>query len=129
MRHFTLKRKCEEEINDILAHLFGVKIHRESVARPSTVKTKAIFGSAPVRAIEIGCGHGKNARNICEELNVSELVIVDPHDSYADYKDYDKDYLVWARQKAIQRLAKWEGKVTWIRELSGAALAHIQGSF
>jgi SAM-dependent methyltransferase len=129
MSYTTLKRKFEEETNDSLARLFGVKIHRESVARPSTLKAKAMFGSAPVRALEIGCGHGKNARNICEELNVSELVVVDPHDKYADYKDYNREYLIWAREKAKQRLAKWERKVTWITELSDAALAHIQGTF
>ena len=121
-------RKILVKFNDFFGRNTGVKIKKESYARPSTLKAIEIFGSKPIRVIEIGCAAGNNALNVLKNLNITEYIIIDPYDKYEDdYDDYDRGRLIAMRKEAESKLSSYSDKITWIYDYSDKAFSQISG--
>ena len=121
-------RKIFVKINDFVGRNTGIKIKKETYARPSTIKAMEIFGSKPIRVVEIGCAAGNNTLNVLKKLNVSEYIIIDPYDKYEDdYNDYDRKRLTSMRIEAKNKLSAYSDKLTWIYDYSDNAVNKIKG--
>lgn len=116
-------------MNDAIGRAIGSKLKRVSYSRPATLKAKDLFGKEAVRVIEIGCAAGNNAVDIFRQLNVSELVLVDPYESYADFKDYNKQLLVQMRREAERKLQPFASRTKWLRCTSQEAISKLDGHF
>lgn len=98
-------------------------------------KMKEEYGNKKVKAIEIGVYKGKHAKSMLKELNIKELVLIDP---YKDYKivygreELKKDYeglrLLEAKNEAEKRLKK-NKNIMWIYEESDKAIRKIKGKY
>jgi len=120
-------RKILVKVNDFIGRNTGVKIRKDTYARPSTLKAEEIFGNKSIRVIEIGCAAGNNALNVLKKLNVSEYIIIDPYDKYEGYDDYDGRRLVSMREEAKSKLSSYSDKLTWIYDYSDNAVGQIKG--
>lgn len=116
-------------MNDAIGRAIGSKLKRVSYSRPATLKAKDLFGQEAVRVIEIGCAAGNNAVDIFRQLNVSEFVLIDPYESYADFKDYNKQLLVEMRREAERKLRPFASRIKWLRHTSQDAISNINGRF
>jgi hypothetical protein len=70
--------------------------------------------------VEIGVYKAEHALSLLEHLDIRRLYLVDPCELYAEYDEgkahygVDQDPLNFARKQAIERLAEYEAKVSWI---------------
>lgn len=119
-------RKILVKINDFVGRNTGVKIKKDTYARPSSLKAKEIFGSKPNSVIEIGCAAGNNALNVLKNLNVTEYIFIDPYEkSLDDYDDYHKERLASMREVAKSKLSSYSDKINWIYDYSDNAVDQI----
>lgn len=106
------------------AGLYSATIN--STPRPMIHFVKDYFGDYPLNAAEIGTYRGINADNMLKYLNINEIYLIDPYQSYNEYTDPINDSI---DDKTFNE-AKWRtshsaDKITWIREPSNTAYNKI----
>ena len=123
-------RKRLKGLNDFAGRTSGFKFKRISYSRPSTTAALKKFSTREIRVIEIGCAAGNNSLDILKNLNVKELVIIDPYEYLLnDYDDYTKSRLQLMRKQAEAKLLSYKDKITWINKLSADALNDLTGKY
>lgn len=81
--------------------------------------------------VEIGVYRGEHAESLLKHLNIRRLFLIDPYELYATYKEgrahygVDHESLSSAKEHALERLAPYAGKVSWIFKKSIDSLAEI----
>jgi len=123
-------RKYTKGTNDLIGKTTGFKIKRVPYSRPSTLAALEKFGSKEIRAIEIGCAAGRNALDILQKINVSELVLIDPYDLViGEYDDYTVARLNLMQEQAKDRLSNYDDRITWVTKTSTDALRDLHGKY
>lgn len=125
-----LRNKIFRYLNLYTGKLIGYRLRRTTHSRPSTILAKEIFGNKPIRVIEIGCAAGNNALDILKNLNVKEIVLIDPYDkAINEYDDYTSSRLRHMRKQSAKRLSNYAEKITWLYELSDDATSKLEGKY
>lgn len=125
-----LRNSIFRYLNLYIGKLIGFKLRRTTYSRPSTILAKKIFGDKPLRVIEIGCASGNNALDILKNLNVKEIVLIDPYEkALTEYDDYTSARLKKMRQQSAERLSQYSHKITWLYELSDDAISRLEGQY
>ena len=125
-----LRNSIFRYLNLYIGKFIGYRLRRITYSRPSTILANKIFGNKPLRVIEIGCAAGNNALDILQNLNVKEIVLIDPYDQAEnDYDDYTSSRLQKMRKQSAKRLSKYSKKITWIYDLSDNAISKLQGKY
>ena len=83
---------------------------------------KKEFQCKEIVGAEVGVFEGENAKNILEELNIKKIYLID---NYFFCKEYSKDRLNKAKQKAENRLKKFK-QISWIYKDSEEGIKEIK---
>lgn len=93
--------------------------------RHSTRAAKKLFKDKEVKVIEIGTLYGDNAKNICENLNVYAMWLVDPYESFNSYFEQEPDKtqekLSNSERIAQKKMQKFDN-IHWVKEYSDEAV-------
>lgn len=88
--------------------------------RESTKFAKKYFNGKQVNVIEVGTFFGENAKSLNKELNISKLILIDPYESYFEYKNSENDKTAFLLKKAKDNAHKInnKGNEIWIEKMS-----------
>lgn len=98
----------------------------------STQFAKIYFSGKLINAIEIGVYQGDNSKSILKELNINELILIDPYKNYNivyGRKDLKKDYQGLKLRKARDRvryMVNKDTRLTLIEESSDQAFKKLK---
>lgn len=97
---------------------------------PRAFERLAVTGRGLV-GVEIGVYRGDHAVSLLSHLDIKTLYLVDPYELYADYEEgrnhygVDNDPLHLAKVEAMDRLAPYAEKVSWVFKLAAEAAMDI----
>jgi len=99
------------------------KFKPEMAMRCSSRFVRKTMPGKELNVVEIGVHMARNSYNMLRLLPIKHLYCIDPYAKYdqdgsAANDDTDINHI---EQTAHKRLSKWDGTVTWIRDLSGKA--------
>jgi predicted O-methyltransferase YrrM len=120
--------KILHDFNEMLGKKLNVNFVRP-FPRHSVRFAKSYFNNRPITVVEIGTYKGENALNMLKELNVKKLYVIDPYQSYEEYKKRDSETSEKGLPKMYQdtqkKLRKYRDKVIFIRKFSDDAVKEI----
>lgn len=86
---------------------------------PRPFERLAISGKKLI-GVEIGVYKAEHTESLLKNLDIKQLYLVDPYEMYNEYNEgrihygVDQDPLHIAKKEAIQRLARFSDKISWI---------------
>jgi hypothetical protein len=113
----------EKQIVDLLSDLK----HR---IFPRPFERLAVSGSNLV-GVEIGVYKAHHAESLLKHLDIKRLYLIDPYEMYGNYDEgkahygVDQDPLYLAKKEALERLAPYTEKTSWIFKLSADVSTEI----
>lgn len=124
-----------EEKEKRLKYLINAVLNRFNLEIIKTHPKEAIkfakdhFKNNSINAIEIGVLRGVNSEQILKNLNIKELYLIDPWQSYADYKKSEPERTQQSLNKDFieckKRIFKYNQKVKYIKKLSEDAVKFV----
>ncbi len=81
--------------------------------------------------VEIGVYKGAHAESLLTHLDIKTLYLVDPYELYSEYEEGQNHYgvdhapLHLAKKEAMDRLAPYAGRLTWMFALASDAARQI----
>jgi len=105
------------------------RYNSNDVPRPSILFIKENVGNNLV-GVEIGTFAGDNALSILKELNIKQLYLVDPYQTYENWESpssrkFERNGPDIYFNIAKDRLKEFEGKFTFIKKMSNKAIEDI----